>query len=230
VDHYKSYLSQISRFFFLCGLALVALADRRANAIEEFHWAPQLDIGVPQLTGVGAEAYCGDADLFFCQGSQLRYFTELGWFQFSVASGTEQLFLGNVELGARYLPFKFPLYFSAAFGYGNISFTTSAAALANYQINGQTVLTSATFSLTALYYTPSVGYNIALSDHLIWGFDVGVRVPLFNWGSVYLVNSTNGTNSNNSSLLQLNTAQAVGRVAGLWLPAVTLFRLTWQLD
>jgi hypothetical protein len=62
------------------------------------------------------------------------------------------------------------------------------------------------------------------------GFDIGVQIPILASGEMYLEDSNTGKNSNNSETLKVNSDVAMGRIAQLPIPRITLIRFTWLLN
>ena len=220
MDHHKSLVPQ--------SLILISLSLLQpvAFAVDRLQWAPEIAISFPQPLSLGAEFSCQGSEIF-CQ-SHLKYFASGGYFQYPFfSSGQGQGGnVGSVEIGARYYPFSFPLRFSLGLGYRHVGVNAS---LNNFTIEGEQVATSASLHFSTLYIAPGIGYTVALSRKLFLGFEVGGQVSLLGFGSLFLQNSTTGQNSNNSSVLSTNS-WVLNRVADLFLPTVTLFRLTWYFD
>ena len=120
-----------------------------------------------------------------------------------------------------------PFFVSLGLGYRKIAIT---ADLSTFKIEGESLATSATLNLGTLYFGPSVGWEFDLSRKLSLGVELGLQLTLVAGGSLYLEDSKTGANSDDSEVLRTNSSAAMGRIASLPLPKVTLFRLTYHLD
>lgn len=203
------------------------LQSQQAEAWESLHWGGDMSLGLPQPLVVGAQVYCQGSE-WFCR-KELRGYANTGVFLMPFGSGGKNsAFLFSAEFGGRYfplqVPFNLPIYFSLGVGFRQLSLT---ADISSFKIAGETIATSGSLNLSSFYFYPTVGGEFQLTSSLVLSIDAGLQLPLLAAGNFYLVDATSGTNSNNSSNLATNSETAMGRIASLMIPCVTLARLTW---
>jgi hypothetical protein len=183
--------------------------------------AQEYSLSLPQPIKVGGEAYCTNDEHFYCS-EKYRIYLNGGY---AIYPGSTFSFnIASIEGGVRYYPWNSMFYVGLGVGYRSINVSANISA---FQIEGEVVATSATFSLQSPYFSPTAGVSIDVGKGISLGMDIGVQIAEFASGSVTLVNANNGTNSNNSTVLSVISDRAAGRVAGLIIPVVSLFKLTY---
>lgn len=232
MDYYQSSLfkslrarwfSAVRPWFFVS--FVLGAVETNAWAITQVEWAPEAGISFPQVLSIGVEARCQGSESF-CR-TDLKFYLSGGYFRYPLVNADRSGQLWSAEAGARYFPFSFPLRFALGFGYRSVGITADTSA---FTVNGEVLATSSSLNFYTFYFSPSVGYSVKLSKKLLLGFELGLQVSLMASGRLFLSNSNNGQDSNNSSLLDTESGMALGRVASLLLPTVTLARLTWYFD
>src|SRR5690242_15716391 len=127
MDHHQSSLSQslIVRVLRAAGLAgsVAFFWSGPAHAIDSIQWSGEFGLSFPQPVTLGVEASCQGTE-GFCK-ENLKFFGNIGVFKLPLADGSRSFSIFSAELGTRYFPFSFPLYFSGALGYRFVTFTTS---------------------------------------------------------------------------------------------------------
>jgi len=181
--------------------------------------APQLSGSFPQPLQIGAE-------LQSLSLPALKAYGAIGFFQYPFTGGDRSLNTLSARLGARYFPNQNWYFGSAGFGYRTISFNAN---LSSFTIDNQVLATTDTITLRTFFFELALGTDFKLSKALSLGFDVGVQIPLIASAQMNLVNANTGQNSSNSSLLAVDSSPMT-RIAGLLLPELTFFRLTWHLE
>jgi hypothetical protein len=219
-------LTAIFIFFPAFLSALFAVTARGAQASETtFSWSPEAMISFPQPLQLGVDLACKGGTIF-CR-SELSYFLEAGYFRYPIfGTATRQVSLSGVELGVRYTPFKVPFYFAGSLGYRHLSFSVDTS---QFQFDDGTGPTSGMISLNAIYLSPTVGYQVSLTNRLSLSFEVGAQIPVTAWGDLYLLDANTGENSDNSASYDTDSSTPIGQVAGLPIPCFTLVRLSWLM-
>ena len=179
-------------------------------------------VALPQPLAVGVEASCQGSERI-CR-EDLKFYGTVGFFRWPITVAERSLSAFTLESGARYYPFKFPLYVSAGFGFRQLRLTTDVS---SFTIEGESLATSGSLNLSTVYFTPTVGWTFSLSKDLFLGMEVGAQLPLIASGDLYLQDSATGANSDTSDTLKTNSATAMSRIARLPIPKFTLIRLTW---
>lgn len=205
----------------LIGLVLCS----SAYGFDSVEWGPELGMAFPQPLSVGAEASCKGKS-FLCR-SDLKYYATTGFFKWPLVIAERFASAFTAEVGVRYFPFSFPIFFSAGLGYRYINISTS---IASFTIEGEALATTGSLKFATVYVSPSVGWNFNLSRKLLLGIDLGLQVPILGLGSFYLEDSNTGSNSDNSEVLKTNSGLQMNRIASLIIPKFTLVRLTWYFD
>ena len=182
---------------------------------SSFIYAPEFGVTFPQPIRIGVEARTD---------TKVRYFFGGGYIKYPFSESTHQFSVMSFEGGARYFPHFYGLYAGLGLGYRRVGVTTNVSA---FQIEGQAIATSASLALNTIYLFPSIGINFGLTKKLFIGFDIGVQYALAAWGSLNMNADGLTTNPND---LQVDNGPAMNRVAGLLVPEITLFRLSWVLD
>jgi len=193
------------------------------NSVDSVSINPELALSLPQPLQIGAMAYC-EGSSFLCDDS-LSYFITGGYLGLSLNSGSRSLQLYTAELGARFFPVEFPLFFSLGIGYRSITYSVNISA---FQIADSSVASNAALSFYSFYAEPAVGWQFSLSDTFALSFQLGLQVPLFPGGNLNLYNTQTGANSNNSDELTVDNANYLSRIGNIPLPTMQL-RLTWFL-
>jgi hypothetical protein len=180
---------------------------------------PGVALGAPQPIQASVEAY---------QAENIRYFVSGGYFRYPWTARPSRLVqLASAEVGARYFPWN--SWFFAGLGVG-FRYTSVMADISSFSIGDQSVASAATLHLNDVFLSPVIGLNFRLGGSFALGCDLGAEIPIVPWGSLVIENAANGTNSSNSETLRVESGPAISRIAGLVLPRVTLFRLTWQFN
>jgi len=187
--------------------------------------AEEFSLAAPQPLKLGAEIYC-TADDFFCS-ERLRYYMNVGYIQYPFSSSSTSFSIFSVEAGTRYFPWQSVFYVGLGLGYRQMGVSANISA---FQVEGETVATSANMNLSTPYLSPTLGVNISVGKSIFLGFDLGVQVPIFAAGSLKMIDSTTGTTSDTSAVLKVTSDRAMGRIAGLIIPTVTLIRFSYYMN
>lgn len=222
MDYFKSSVfgSLIALF-----LGLGSQAQALPSQISSIAWSPEVIVALPQPLSFGA--------VFSCEGSSAlcskawNYYSNVGFFRWPLAISERSFAEWSAEVGVRYAPFSFPLFFSMGVGYRYLSVS---AQMASFTIEGETLASSGSLNFSTPFLAPSVGWNFTLSRNLVLGLDLGIQVPFLSSGTLYLEDAKTGTNSDTSEVLKTNSSLQMGRIASLLIPKFTLVRLTWYFD
>ncbi len=124
---------------------------------------------------------------------------------------------GAVEARVHYYPGWGPLYFGTGLGYQlfRIGTTLDLGSLAPTE--GPS---NATFNFQFLYVALGFGCRWNLSEALTLGFDLGVQIPLANWGSLSLPSKDVVEQD-----LANASSNALGYLSNLILPRVNLIKI-----
>ena len=197
-----------------------------APALAEVQFGPEFSISLPQTLQLGVEAYCTEG-AFYCQ-DKLRGYLDLGGLMYPLVLSDRALSVFNLETGVRYFPFSLASTFNPAFftgmalGFRNVGIK---ADLSDFQVDGATLVSSALISLSTVYMGPFVGVKFSLGNGFLLEANVGIQLPLYASGFMYLSNGNTGASSNNSEQLQVDSGVAISRIARILLPSVTAVRL-----
>jgi hypothetical protein len=202
----------------------ILLSAAEASAFEGVEWGPEITAALPQPIEVGAAASCSLHSVF-CR-SDLKYFVDGGFLRLPFLPADRIASISSIEFGARFLPFRVPIYLAGAFGYRHITY---AANVSSFKIGEDATISTGSIDLSTIYFSPRVGADLHLSTHLNLGFDVGYQIPLIHYGSLYLVNNQTGANSTNSPQLNTNSSEPMSILAGRWIPEITFLRLSWMM-
>jgi hypothetical protein len=182
--------------------------------------SPELMVSLPQPLMVGVEIHRGEGSLF-------RMYMDGGYFKYPLSGdGKMAISTGTLESGFRLSPFQSWWSLSVGVGYRQFKYATNS--LSSFSIDDEVLATEAAINLSTFYFSPMLEAKVNLSKSWELAFGLGVQIPIVGSGSITLLNSNDGTNSDNSDLLAVDSGNYISRVARLIVPRVTLFRLTWH--
>lgn len=158
---------------------------------------------------------------------QIQVYLDGGYFRYPLSQpATVGISEYSIETGTRYYPTKSWWGVSLGMGYRNLVVGTSR--ISSFNVDGTTLATAVELGLSTFYISPTLEARIRLSENASLGFGVGLQIAIFASGSALFQNSNNGTNSNNSSLLQVGSVAELNRLAYLLFPRITLLRFSWS--
>jgi len=157
---------------------------------------------------------------------QMQFYLDGGYIQFSMGeSGAVSAAEYSIESGTRFYPSNGWWGISLGVGYRNITIGTNK--ISQFVVDGTVLATDVQLGLSTFYFSPTLEARIRLSQYASLGFGLGVQIAVVASGAAFFQNSNDGTNSNNSSVLNVSSSDDFNRIAYFLLPRITLLRLTW---
>lgn len=202
---------------------LFGLNSSVAQAWDSLRLGPEFLVSFPMPIQLGLEAQCLGTE-FFCS-DKMKYYLDLGYFNFRMNSTLQGLSEVGGELGGRYFPAGTHLFLGMGFGFRKIGVQVNSSA---FQVAGVSIISSADLGLSSFYFSPVIGWLFDLGARWSLGFEVGAQVSLISSGNVVL--NPGPEAPNDRSLFQVNSADPLSRIAGLTIPKFALLRLVWYLD
>jgi hypothetical protein len=201
------------------GLVLLLLLLPQ-NALSEVKLAPEVSVSFPQAFQVGVQGFCTEGG-WICSPNLSGYF-DLGGIYYPMGSNDRSLGVFSLETGARYYFSESHWFGGLALGFRNLGLS---ADLSSFRIDGEALATQGSIQLSTLYLSPVVGARFSLGNQYLFEFNLGVQVPFYANGFLFLRNDKNGQNSDNSAVLQTDSKVAFSRIAALIVPSFTVFRV-----
>jgi hypothetical protein len=193
--------------------------ETAAPAKTERIFRPTFELSIPQLLRAGVER---DLD----SESRFRGFAAAGLLLYPLSGSLPSVSVWGFEGGVRWHPFSESGW---TFGLsGGFQQLVVDAGLSSLKVEGETIATSGSIQIRNWALKPSVAYTYRISENWEGSFEFAARIPLLSWGRLFFEDSGSGRTTENSPLLFVNSNTAMGRIASLVQPEITLFRLTYR--
>jgi hypothetical protein len=174
-------------------------------------------IAVPQPLTLGVQVQReGDPDL--------AVFYEAGFFKYPLTDATRSVSDYSMVAGVRYHPFHNWFYTSAEFGYRHIGVSVD---ISNLKQDGVALANSATLSLGTVFAGLLVGGEWKLSQNIGVALDLGMQIALLHTGGIEI--HSDPTQDADPNDLTVDDSAEMGRISGLPLPQIAIFRFIWYI-
>jgi hypothetical protein len=175
-----------------------------------FHFGPRIALSLPTPLQIGLEGFWNP---------RFRFFIAQGFLLLPLRSGSLVFGTASVDFGMRFFPLNRWLSLGLAGGYRRLQVSADVSSV---KVDGEKIANRITAILHTYQLSPTVGVSWQFHPQWELSADLGAQIPVFFTGGM-TVEDTNGATETIGS----GVVNPLSRIAGLFLPQVTLIRLTW---
>lgn len=175
-----------------------------------FHFGPRVALGLPTPLQIGLEGFWNP---------RIRFFIAQGFLLLPLRSGSLVFGTASVDFGMRFFPLNRWLSLGLAGGYRRLQVSADVSSV---KVDGEKIANRITAILHTYQLSPTVGVSWRFHPQWELSADLGAQIPIFFTGGMTVEDTQGSTETIGSGVVN-----PLARIAGLFLPQVTLIRLTW---